>query len=167
MALLAHLGENFLHASICFCHEQGAARAIARAEAAEPLARHRVGGEEASIASSHPFPSGAPQAVYGTTAISSTATAASAAATATTAAAPPHCRRLVGRHFGMVAWGSLLGPQLLVLGIQRLILGALAASYRCRVPWARSRALSCAFNAIDFGSTVILCCVACTRLGSY
>ena len=55
MALLAHLGENFLHVSSFFCHEQGAARAIARAELPSRLlgTRVRPGGEAASR---RPFP---------------------------------------------------------------------------------------------------------------
>ena len=49
------------------------------------------GARRRSIASSHPLPSGAPQAVYGTTAIFSGGADIDTAATATTAAAPLRC----------------------------------------------------------------------------
>ena len=44
------------------------------------------------IASSHPFPSGAPQAVYGSAATEFSDTDIRIAAISTTAAAPPHHR---------------------------------------------------------------------------
>ena len=103
MAHFTHLGETFMRVPECV-GQLARGRARGRPIACvHMLALARKGARRRWIASSHPLPSGAPQAVYGATATCSSGVDVEIAADATAAAAPPH---RTWPPMGAFGWGS-------------------------------------------------------------
>ena len=161
MAHFLHLGESFLVVPGFWARSRRRARAIAPAS----MDRHVPGTvhrrEEVILTSSHPFPKGAPQEVYGTTAIFSGGTAIATAATATTRrrTATTAAARVRPCDFPKF-FGSRFGSHLLVFARATVIFSSPIAYRVWCDECAHVRSTCVKLKCSYFSATVIfLCCL--------